>query len=112
MKFQVFNERETSAFFQKAKAQMIFWRLREEHVVQEADRDGRLEFQVVLTLMKLLLVELAGVIKNALFVMAESKHLHFHVELSTSLVARLDIKDGKLVVQCLPGIERVKQFNG
>ena len=50
--------------------------LREKHVVQKADGDGRLQLEVILTFMQLLLVQLAAVIQDALLVVGKSQHLH------------------------------------
>ena len=80
--------------FQELKAQVIARRLRKEHMVQEADRNRRLQLQVILTFVKLLLVQSGAVVEDALFVIAKGKHLHFHIELPARLVACLDVKDG------------------
>ena len=45
-------------------------------MVQEADGDRRLQFQVVLPLVQLVLMELGGVIEDALLVVAVGEHLH------------------------------------
>ena len=58
VELQVAREREKLPLFQEPKTQVVISRLGKKHVVQEADGDGRLELQIILTFVKLLLVEL------------------------------------------------------
>ena len=50
-------EREVMRLFQEAKAQMVLRHLREQHMVQEADGDGRPQLPVILSFVQLLLVQ-------------------------------------------------------
>ncbi len=102
---QILREREGMGFFQQSKPQMVVRHLGKEDVVQKADRDRRLEPQVILAFMQLSLVELAAVVQDALFVVAIGQHLHFDIELPAGLIACIDVQDGQLVVERLLGLK-------
>ena len=86
---QIAGKRKMVLLFKQAKTEMIISHFWEKHVVQEADGDGRLQLQVVLSFVKLLFMQPGPVIENTLFVVAKSEHLHFHVELPAGLIAGL-----------------------
>jgi len=79
-------------------------------VVQEADGNRRLQLEVVLSFVELLLVEPDSVVQDALLEIARSEHLHLHVELPAGLIARLDVQNRQLVVECFLRIERIEQL--
>ena len=56
--------------FQEPETQVIIRRLWKEHMVQEADRNRRLEFQVILSFAELLLVQPGAIVQDALLVIA------------------------------------------
>jgi hypothetical protein len=95
---------------QQQKTQVVVGHVGEPHVVQEADRDGWLELHVILALVKLLLVQPAGVVQDALVVGGRRYDLHLDVELSPRLVAGLDVEDRQLVVHDFLGVERIEQL--
>ncbi len=97
-------------FFQQSKPQMVVRHLGKEDVVQKADRDRRLEPQVIFAFMQLSLVELAAVVQDALFVVAIGQHLHLDIELPAGLIACIEVQDGQLVVERLLGIKRIEQL--
>src|SRR5205807_9274804 len=96
---------------QQPKTQVIIRHLREQHMVQKADRDRRLQLQVVLAFVELELVQLGAVIEDAFLVITKSEDLHFDVELPAGLVAGLDVQDRQLVVKGLLGIKGIQQFD-
>src|SRR5690349_7696170 len=96
---------------QQPKAQVIIPNFGKQHVIKEADGKSRLQLQIVLPFVELLLVQLGPIIKDALLIIAKRQDLHLNVELPAGLITGFDIEDRELVVKYLLGIEGVEQVN-
>src|SRR5262249_22748997 len=110
VQLQISRKWEMMPLFEQPKVQVMVRRLGKEHMVQETDRYGRLELEVVLAFVELLLMKPAGVVENPLLIISKSQHLHFNIEMPAGLVAGLDVQDGQLVIQGFLGIERIEQL--
>src|SRR5262245_20798914 len=86
VKLQVISQSEMLPLLEQSKAKVMIGRLRKVHVVEKADRNGRLHLDVVLSLVQLLLMKLTRVVHDPTLVVRERQHLHLDIELSPCLI--------------------------
>ncbi len=80
-------------------------------MIQETDRDRRLQLQIFLALVQLLLMQAGRVVQDAFFVIRKREHLHLDVEEAPRLIAGFDVEDRQLVVECFFEVKGVEQLD-